>query len=60
MIKQQFSSLNLGESNPYDSLFSELEELKKELRELDQLFAPSLQQVHPQHLADAINLVSIT
>ncbi len=57
MINQQSSSLSSGESHPYASLLSELEGLKKELKELEQFFAPKLQQVHPQHLADAINLV---
>ncbi len=57
MIKQQSSSLSSGESHPYASLLSELEELKKGLKELEQLLAPKLQQVPPQHLADAINLV---
>ena len=57
MIKQQSESCNSGESHPYASLLHELEELKSELKELEQLFAPTLQQVNPLHLADAVNLV---
>ncbi|MBL0010028.1 MAG: pyruvate kinase [Nitrosomonas sp.] len=57
MIKQQSSSSNSAEPNPYASLLYELEELKNALKELEQLFAPKLQRVNPIHQADAINLV---
>jgi len=57
MTKQQSSSLNSAELNPYASLLNELEVLKDELKELEQLFAPKLQHVNPLHQADAINLV---
>ncbi|SFE19321.1 pyruvate kinase [Nitrosomonas sp. Nm166] len=57
MIKQPSDSRNSKESHPYARLLYELEELKNELKELEQLFAPTLQQVNPLHLADAINLV---
>jgi len=57
MIKQQSSLLNSEEPHPYASLLYELEELKNELKELEQLFAPKLQHVNPLHQADAINLV---
>lgn len=61
MIKQQASSRNSGEppgeSHPYASLLDELEDLKKELKELELSYTSKLQQVNPLHLADAINLV---
>src|SRR5665811_1004954 len=43
--------------SPYAGLLHELEELRSELKELEQLSAASLQQVNPLHLASAINLV---
>src|SRR5665811_2203035 len=43
--------------SPYAGLLHELEELRSELKELEQLSAASLQQVNPLHLASTINLV---
>jgi len=57
MSKQQSGSHRSGELHPYASLLDELEELRNELKELEQLFATSLQQANPLHLAGAINLV---
>ena len=57
MSKQQSSSRKSGEQHPYAGLLHELEELRNELTELEQLFATSLQQANPLHLASAINLV---
>lgn len=57
MIKPSSKPMSSLESNIYAGLLSQLEELKKELKELEQFYAHQLQQVHPQHLADAINLV---
>ena len=57
MSNQQASSPQVAELHPYAGLLQELEELRNELKELEQLFAPSLQQVNPLHLESAINLV---
>lgn len=57
MIEQQSSSRNSEEPHPYASLLYELEELKDELKKLEQSSAATLQHVNPLHLADAINLV---
>jgi pyruvate kinase len=57
MSKQQSSSRKSGEQHPYAGLLHELEELRKELKELEQLSATALQQANPLHLASAINLV---
>ena len=57
MSKQQSSSHKTKELHPYASLLHELEELRNELKELEQLFATSLQQANPLHLASTINLV---
>jgi len=57
MITNQSNSPNPGEPHPYATLLSELEDLKRELKQLEELFVPTLQQAHPRHLADAINLV---
>jgi pyruvate kinase len=46
-----------GDLHPYASLLHELEELRNALKELERLFATSLQQVNPLHQASAINLV---
>lgn len=45
------------EMHPYASLLHELEELRSELKELEQLSATTLQHANPLHLASTINLV---
>jgi pyruvate kinase len=57
MNKQQSGSRKSGEQHPYAGLLDELDELRNELKELEQLFATSLQQANPIHLSSAINLV---
>ncbi len=57
MSNQQASPPQVAELHPYAGLLQELEELRNELKALEQLFAPSLQQVNPFHLESAINLV---
>jgi pyruvate kinase len=57
MGKQQNSPDEIASLHPYAGLLNELEELRKELKALEQLFTPSLQQIHPRHLGSAINLV---
>lgn len=43
--------------HPYADLLHELEELRNELKDFEQLFASTLQQANPLHLSDAVNLV---
>ena len=57
MTKQQSNYHKSGEPHPYAGLLHELEELRNELKELEQLSATSLQKVNPLHLASAINMV---
>jgi len=57
MSKQQSSSHKSGEQHPYAGLLHELEELRSELKELEQLSAITLQHVNPLHLASTINLI---
>src|SRR5450759_4307489 len=57
MSKQQSSSRKSRELHPYAGLLHELEELRSELKELEQLSATTLQHVNPLHLASTINLV---
>ena len=57
MTIQRNSSPRVSDLHPYGGLLHELEELRNELKQLEQLFAPSLQQVNPIHLSSAINLV---
>jgi pyruvate kinase len=57
MTKHQLISHQSGDLHPYASLLQELEELRNELKELEQLFAISLQKANPHHHSDAINLV---
>ena len=55
---KHLSGLNQsGKQHPYASLLHELEVLRSELKELEKLFATSLQRANPLHLAGAINLV---
>jgi pyruvate kinase len=56
-VKHQSGSHKSGELHPYASLLHELEELRNELKQLEQLFTTPLQQANPLHLASAINLV---
>ena len=57
MSKQQSSSRKSRELHPYAGLLHELEELRSELKELEQLSATTLQHVNPLNLASTINLV---
>ncbi len=57
MSKQQSSSSKAGDLHPYAGLLDELEALRAELKQLEQQFAPTLQQVNPVHLASAVNMV---
>lgn len=57
MTKQQSNYHKSEEPHPYAGLLHELEELRNELKELEQLSATSLQHVNPLHLASAINMV---
>lgn len=57
MKNQQISSPQAANLHPYAELLSELEGLHSELKELEKLSAPSLQQVNPLHQGSAINLV---
>lgn len=57
MSKQQSISLKSEEQHPYFGLLHELEELRGELKELEELSAENLQQANPIHRASAINLV---
>jgi pyruvate kinase len=57
MTKHQLISHQPGDLHPYANLLQELEELRNELKELEQLFAISLQKANPHHHSDAINLV---
>jgi pyruvate kinase len=57
MNNRQTSSPRTGDLHPYAGLLHELEALRSELKELEHLFAPSLQQVNPLHLASAVNMV---
>lgn len=57
MDKQQNTPGEIANPHPYAGMLNELEELRNELKALEQLFAPALQQVHPHHLGSAINLV---
>lgn len=57
MNTQPPSSSRSGELHPYADLLHELEELRNELKDFEQLFASTLQQTNPLHLTDAINLV---
>ncbi|MBI5437232.1 MAG: pyruvate kinase [Nitrosomonadales bacterium] len=45
------------EMHPYAGLLHELEELRSELKELEQLSATTLQHANPLHLSSAINLI---
>jgi pyruvate kinase len=57
MSKPQLNSSKHKELHPYTSLLHELEELRSELKELEQLSETTLKQANPLHLASAINLV---
>ena len=57
MDNPQKSPDEFADLHPYAGLLKELEDLRNELKSLEQLFAPALQQVHPRHLDSAINLV---
>ncbi|MGC2049403.1 MAG: pyruvate kinase [Gallionella sp.] len=57
MSKQQSLTRKTRDLHPYAGLLHELEELRNELKELEQLFATSLQLANPIHQASAINLV---
>src|SRR5450756_2332197 len=57
MTKQQSNYHKSEEPHPYAGLLHELEELRSELKELEQLSTTALQQVNPLHLVSAINLV---
>ena len=57
MSKQQSSSHQSRDLHPYAGLLHELEELRSELKEFEQLSATTLQHANPLHLASTINLV---
>ncbi|MGC2459073.1 MAG: pyruvate kinase [Gallionellaceae bacterium] len=57
MSKQQSSSHASSELHPYAKLLHELEDLRSELKELENSSAEKLQQANPIHRASAINLV---
>lgn len=57
MSKQQSSSHKSEELHPYAGLLHELEELRSELKKLEQQSAAILQHVNPLHLASTVNLI---
>jgi hypothetical protein len=57
MNKQQSSSDKSVALHPYAGLLHELEELRSELKELEQLSATTLQHTNPLHRASTINLI---
>jgi len=57
MSKQQSNSPKSGELHPYAALLHELEELRSELIELEQMSATTLQKETPLHLASTINMI---
>ena len=57
MSKQQPCSRTSGELHPYAGLLHELEELRSELKGLEQSSSAILQNINPVHLPGAINLV---
>ena len=57
MSKQHETSSDSSEQHPYSSLLNELEELQNELKEIELLSAPTLQNINPLHLDGATNLL---